>query len=316
MLRLAAVVLTLVLAPAIGPAPAQDLPETSGTTPDDRLGFLRTVTVESGETVRDAVCVFCPVVVRGTVERDAVAVWGGVDVEGKVGADAVAVGGALRVSGDARVEGDPVAIGGPVEVAPGGTLVEEETALGWLHCPGQRQLFALGVAVFVVGHLLIALVASLLLGERRVAHLTAVWLWSPGRTLLRGLLVFSAVVAAISLAGAAGEGAGTLAGIVGGTALMGAFTLGLPAVALVLGRRVRPELNWRAATLLGAFVVAIASLIPLAGLAVSLALWCAVCGLAVRGIAYRRPWPKSHCPEADPEDDPGMTRGTTKGAGQ
>ena len=287
-MRFAVLVVLVVLGPAVHPGQAQEAPTTADATQDDRIGFLRTVTVDAGETVRDAICILCPVVVRGTVERDAVAIWGGVDVEGRVGVDAVAVGGALRVSGGARVEADPVAIGGPVEVAPGGILLEEATALPWLHFPGQRQLFALGVAVFVASHLLMALVASLLLGERRIAHLTAIWLWSPGRTLLRGLLVFSTVVAVMALAGGAGEGVGTVAGIVGGAVLMGAFTVGLPAVALVLGRRLRPDLDWRAATLLGAFVIAIASLVPLVGLAVGLALWCAVCGLAIRGIASRR----------------------------
>ena len=287
-MRLSVLVLLLLMGPAVRPILGQEPPATPEAASEDRLSFLRTVTVDTGETVRDAVCILCPVVVRGTVERDAVAVWGGVDVEGRVGADAVAVGGALRVSDGGRVEVDPVAIGGPVEVAPGGVLLEGATALPWLHFPGQRQLFVLGVTVFVAGHLLIALAASVLLGERRIAHLTAIWLWSPGRTLLRGLLVFSAVVTVISLAGAAGERAGSVAGLLGGTALIGAFALGLPAVALVLGRRLRPGLGWKAATLLGALVVAIASLIPLVGLAVSLLLWCAVCGLAIRGIASGR----------------------------
>lgn len=286
---LAVFVVLVVLGPVVHPGQAREAPTTADATQDDRVGFLRTVTVDAGETVRDAICILCPVVVRGTVERDAVAVWGGVDVEGRVGADAVAVGGALRVSGSARVEADPVAIGGPVDVAPGGILLEEPTALPWLRFPGQRQLFALGVAVFVASHLLMALVAGLLLGERRITRLTAIWLWSPGRTLLRGLLVFSTVVVVMALAAGAGEAVGTVAGILGGAVLVGAFTVGLPAVALVLGRRLRPDLDWRAATLLGSFVIAIASLIPLGGLAVGLALWCAVCGLAVRGLAYRLP---------------------------
>jgi ubiquinone/menaquinone biosynthesis C-methylase UbiE len=144
------------------------------------------------------------------------------------------------------------------------------------------------VAVFVATHLLVALLGSLLLGERRVAHLAAVWLWSPGRTLLWGLLVFTVVITLISVAGSGSEGIATAAGIVGGLVLLAALAVGLPALALVLGRRLRPALGWRSAVSLGALVLAVASVVPLLGLVLSLLLWCAVCGLALRGLAYGR----------------------------
>jgi ubiquinone/menaquinone biosynthesis C-methylase UbiE len=257
---------------------------------EDRLGFLLPLTVPPGERVRDAICVLCSIVVRGTVERDAVAVWGGIDVEGegRVGVDAVAVGGALRVSGRGRVEADPVAIGGPIEVAPGGVLLGEATSLPWLHFAGQRQIFVAGVAVFVGAHLLVALLGSLLLGERRVAHLASVWLWSPGPTLLWGLLVFTVVITLIWVAGSGSDGIATAAGIVGGLVLLAALAVGLPALALALGRRLRPGLGWRSTVSVGALVLAVASVVPLLGLVVSLLLWCAVCGLTVRGLAYGR----------------------------
>lgn len=274
-----------------GTADATGLPVDHGEAgPEDRLGILLTLTVPPGEKVRDAICVLCSIVVRGTVERDAVAVWGGIDVEGegRVGVDAVAVGGALRVSGRGRVEADPVAIGGPVEVAPGGVLLEEATSLPWLHFAGQRQLFVVGVAVFVATHILLALLGGLLLGERRVAHLAAVWLWSPGRTLLWGLPGFTVVITLISVAGSSGEGFANAAGIMGGLVLLAALAVGLPALGLVLGRRLRPGLGRRSAVSLGALVLAVASVVPLLGLVLSLLLWCAVCGLTLRGLAYRR----------------------------
>ena len=254
--------------------------------------------------MRDAVCVLCAVVVRGTVERDAVAIWGGVDVqgEGRVGVDAVAVGGALRVSGRQPRGGGP---GSPRGTgggrARGRPARGSNGSLRWLHFAGQRQLFALGVVVFVALHLLVALGASLLLGERRVAHLTAIWLWSPGRTLLRGLLVFVVVVALITLGGHLGERSAAGVGIAGGLFLVAAFALGLPPLALVLGRRLRPGLGWKGATLLGALVIAGASLVPLVGLVVSLCVWCAVCGLALRGLPYRKGASKAKAPGASEE---------------
>ncbi len=287
----------LILAlPGVGPCRGQPVPHQGGgadpaaAPPEDRIGFVRTLTVHEGETVRDAICLLCSIVVRGAVERDAVAVWGGVDVEadGRVGVDAVAVGGALRVSSGGFVGMDPVAIGGPVKVAPGGVLLEEATALPWVHFAGQRQLFVIGVTVFAATHLLLALLGALLLGEGRVGHLWAVGLWSPGRTLGWGALAFAAVVTLISLAGAAGGGFETAVGITGGLLLLTALGVGLPPLALVLGRRLRSSSDWRGAILLGASVLVALSAVPLLGLLVSLLVWCAVCGLTLRGLVYRQ----------------------------
>ena len=278
-MRLLGLALSLLAAPATGlcsgPAagadsapPAAAAPRAENTTPapEDRLGFLRTLTIDGDETARDAVCVFCPVVVRGTVQRDAVAVWGGVDVEGQVGVDAVALGGALRVARGARVGGDPVALGGPVEADPGGILAEEPSALPWLLLPGQREVFAIGALVFVGAHLLLALAGAVLLGERRVAHLAALWRWSPGRALLVGCGAFTLVVALISLGGTLGEGSAAVAGILGALFLAGAFAVGMPGVATVLAHRVRSGLGWRGAVVGGTLAIAVLSLVPVAGL--------------------------------------------------
>ena len=252
--------------------------------PPDRIGFLRTLTVEPGEVLRDAVCILCPVVVRGTVERDAVGVWGGVVVDGRVGADAVAVGGALRVSG--RVGGDPVAVGGTVLASEHAVLADEAFAAPWIHFAGQRDVVALGAIVFVLAHVLLALAGSLLLGERRVAHVTAIWVWSPRRTLLLGLPVFVVVIGLTALGVLAGGGVVTVAGLLGSLVLLTALVVGLPPLGLVLGRRLRPALGWRGACILGALVIALASLVPLLGLVISLVVWCAACGLAARGLAF------------------------------
>jgi ubiquinone/menaquinone biosynthesis C-methylase UbiE len=271
---------------------------------EDRVVFLRTLTVGDGETVRDAVCILCSVVVRGTVERDAVAVWGGIDVEahGRVGADAVAAGGGLRVAPGGHVGKEPVAVGGPVEVASGGTLLEEATALPWLHFAGQRQLFPFGVTVFVGAHLLLALLASLLLGERRIAHLTAVGLWRRGRTLLLGLVVFGVLVSLIAWVASLVPGSETAVGIVGGLVLGAALALGLPPLALALGRRRRPGRGWTSSVLVGTLAIAGLSLVPLAGLLVSLLVWGAVCGLTLRGLSYRRTASKASAPSGSGDD--------------
>ena len=186
----------------------------------------------------------------------------------------------------------------------------EATALPWLHFAGQREVFPIGATVFLAAHLLIALGAGLLLGERRLLHLGAVSRWSPIRTLLVGLLAFTLVIAGIAVvstiaegmvSSAVTEGVETVVGVGGALVLFAAFALGLPVLGLGLGRRLRPGMEWRAAVPLGALVVGLASLVPLAGLAVSLVVWCAVCGLAVRAFTLRKLVSKSQSPE--PTDD-------------
>ncbi len=259
---------------------------------EDRISVLRTITISPSETARDAVCLLCSVVVRGAVNRDAVSVWGSVEVEGHVGADAVAVGGGVRIDSGGSVGADVVAIGGPVE-APPGLLAEEPTSLPWLHFAGQRQVFFVGATVFLLAHPLIALGVGLLLGERRLLHLLAVWRWSPARTLLLGLLALTLVIAGIAVVGMIAEETGSTvtAGVtaaVGVGVLLAAFALGLPVLGLGLGRRLRPGMAWRPAVLVGALAIGLASLLPLLGLVVSLVVWCAVCGLALRAFTLRK----------------------------
>jgi ubiquinone/menaquinone biosynthesis C-methylase UbiE len=286
--------------PAAEKTPPAASSEDAATRLEDCLSVVRAVTVSPGETVQDVVCFFCNVVVQGTVRGDAVSLWGGIHADGEIAGDAVAVGGAIRVAPGGSIGKEVVALGGPVE-APPGALAEEPAAILGLHFPGQRQVFAIPALVFLATHLLLALGAGLLLGERRLLHIGAAGRMRPGRTLLVGLLFVSLWVTAISVAGVIGSGVETATSIAGGIALAGAFALGLPVVALGAGRRLRRGLSWRPAVLAGALVIALASLVPLLGVVVSAFLWCAVCGLAVRAVTLRRA--ASRGQGSNPSDD-------------
>jgi hypothetical protein len=247
-------------------APPVEASEAAPERPGDRFGFVFGPAIAPGETVQDTLCFFCGIVVHG---------------------DAVAVGGAIRVSPGGSIGGEAVALGGPVE-APPGRLAEDPAVILGLHFPGQRQVFAIPAAIFLAAHLLLALGASLFLGERRLLHLGAVWRWSPGRTLLVGLVVVALCITIISMAGVIAVGLESAITIGIGIVLVGALALGLPVMALGVGRRLRPGLGWRSAVLAGTLVIALASLVPLAGVVVSTFLWCAVCGLAVRAFTLRK----------------------------
>jgi hypothetical protein len=137
---------------------------------EDRVRYLWSFGVEKGETVEDAVCVFCSVRSAGNAE-DVVAVWGSVEIVGGTTADVVAVGGGVRVRAGATVDGDVVAIGGPVIVEPGAKVTGEIEAHPFYHLPGQRQVFWQGAAGLAGFNLIVVLLGFLLVRRRRVENM-------------------------------------------------------------------------------------------------------------------------------------------------
>jgi hypothetical protein len=252
-----------------------------------RLSLLRELVVAPGDTVEDATCLGCGIVVRGRVVGDTTAILGGVVVEGEAGRgpfdDVVALGGGVRVAPTGRAPASILSVGGPLRIEPGATASYDVDSLPWLHLPGQRQVFAEGAAGLFAAVLGPVLLGSVLLRQRGIAARDAGLVTAP---LARGLLG-AALVAGFGCLAANGDRLGRFegaavtaaaalllaAGAAGSTGLASVAGRGLARLA---GRRLSP--GWGAAVL-GAPALALALLVPILGAAAAaLALFLSVGG--------------------------------------
>ncbi len=80
------------------------------------------LTIEAGESTRDAVVIGGSLRIDGEVSGDALAIGGSVHIEGEVTGDVVAVGGSVHLGSQARVDGDVVSVGGRVQTEPGAEI--------------------------------------------------------------------------------------------------------------------------------------------------------------------------------------------------
>ena len=257
--------------------------------PASRSSFLRTLVVAEGETVDEAVCFGCGVVVRGRVLGDTIAILGGVEVAGEAGRsagdDVMAVGGGVRLAPAARVPASLLAVGGPVRIEPGATASYDVDALPFLHVPGQRQVFLEGAATLVGAVLLVVAVGAACVRGRGIAARDAALARSPVARGLLGAALVATVVCVMAngerlgrfeAVAQAGAGLGLLGLVVGGAP--GVASLAGRGAARLAGRRLPPGL---ASCAVGAVVVALLALVPLAGVAAALAATCLAAGAAV-----------------------------------
>jgi hypothetical protein len=258
----------------------------------DRTHLLHALVVEEGETVGDALCLGCGIVVRGRVLGDAVAVLGGVDVEGEAGRssgdDVIAIGGAVHVGPWARVPASMLALGGPVRIDPGATASYDVDSLALLQVPGQRQLFVDGTVCLVAFVLTLVGAGGVLVRTRGIVARDLALAEAPVR---RGLVGAAFVLVLLGVMGG-GERLGRFAGVTQtafGFAFLAATAVGSTGVASLLGRGLarlagrRLRAGWRAFALGGA-ALALLLLVPLLGLVVAVPALC----LAVGGATARR----------------------------
>jgi hypothetical protein len=268
--------------PAASPAPAR---------PDERTSVLRALVVGEGETIEEATCFACDIVVRGRVLGDTVAIFGSIDVAGAAGRgvadDVVALGGAVHVGQQARVLASIVSLGGPVRIDPGGAASSDVNSLPWVAFPGQRQLFPESVASLVALVLVGVLAGAALVRQKGIATRDAALARRPVARALIGLVLLAALIGAMAVAG--DRRLGRLEGVAQaalGLALSVALVVGSAGVASLLGRGVarlagrRLAAGWRSAAV-GAVALAVLSLVPLVGAAVDLAALVLACGAAV-----------------------------------
>lgn len=277
-----AVWLSALAAAASPPAPASPGTGAAG----DRRSFLRTLVVAESETVDDASCFGCGIVVRGRVRGDTLAVLGGVDVAGEAGRgaadDVIAVGGGVHLAPSARVPASIVAVGGPVRIDPGATASYDVDALPWLHVPGQRQVFLEGASTLAASVLLVVGAGASIVRARGIAARDAALARAP----LARLLLGAALVATVVCAMANGERLGRFDAVVQsglGLGLLALVVSGAPGVASLAGRALarlagrRLPAGW-ASCAAGAAAVVLLALVPLAGAAVALGSLCLACG--------------------------------------
>ncbi len=282
------------LAPAASapsPAPPPVSPGLAGApTPDERTSLLRPLVVGEGETVTEATCLGCDVVVRGRVLGDTVALLGDVEVTGSAGRgggdDVAAIGGGVRVGPRARVPASVLSLGGHVRVDPGASVSAEVDSFPWFPVPGQRRPSLTGVASLVVLVLAGVLAGGALVREKGIVTRDAALARSPVARGLIGVVLLAAPVAAMTMADWLHSRLETVAQSALGLGLVLALVLGSTGVASLLGRGVarlarrRLEPGGRSAAV-GSVALALACLVPLVGAAIALAALILACGAAV-----------------------------------
>lgn len=255
------------------------------------------LTIETGESARDATALGGPLEVHGEVRGDAVAIGGPVEVTGSVGGEVTSVGGSVSLESGSRVGGDVTSVGGEVEresgAEVGGSIHsvpffgadfdfgdwDRDWGRGWSHgwrgwsWPWSWPLRFGDFGIFDVFEevsetILLAVLAllGLLVARRLVGEVSQRAESDPWKAGLVGflaqvvsvpLLVVVSLVLIISIIGI------PVLILLLPVLLLGivlAFLLGFSAVALSLGRWLRQRFNWRdgsPTTLVLAGVVAI-----------------------------------------------------------
>jgi len=256
---------------------------------EDRESYLFDIVVGPGETVDDAVCIFCSVVVRGTVRSDVVVIGGGVEVEGVVEDDVVIVGGGLRLRPGGRVGEDVVAYGGPVERGERARIEGTVLVKPYFHLPGQRQVFLEGLLALGALNLLLVLLLSMLL-RRRVSRLADTLMQRPGRVLVAGAAAMAVLAGFFFLAGD-DSGWVETAGWVASALLLILFLPGFVGLTVALGRLAVRRGGPLGALVPGVIATTLLLIIPVVGFGTLLVLVVLAVGMgSVSGLGAASSW--------------------------
>lgn len=91
----------------------------------DAVHIAQMLQIPAGESVDDAVCIFCSIHADGTVKGDLVTVFGSVELSGRAEHDLVSVFGNVQAEKNAEVGGDLVSILGRASLSDG-TMVRKD----------------------------------------------------------------------------------------------------------------------------------------------------------------------------------------------
>jgi len=101
---------------------------------EDVVRIFDNINVGPGESVHDAVCIFCGVHVQGNIDGDLVVIFGSVRLNGEAHHDVVSVFGSIRAGDNSSIAGDLVSIFGAVRLGDHVTVGDDMVTLfGALH---------------------------------------------------------------------------------------------------------------------------------------------------------------------------------------
>ncbi len=140
----------------------------------DQVQFLHNINVGPGESVHDAVCIFCGVHVEGEVDGDLVVIFGNVRLHGQAHHDVVAIFGSVTAAGDSSIGGDLVSVFGSVHLGDNVSVGKDMvTIFGVQHVPRSASVGKDRVSIspwIFFGPLLIVLFALILIVHEVQAH--------------------------------------------------------------------------------------------------------------------------------------------------
>ncbi len=231
----------------------------------ERVQVGKSLRIEEGEEVDEAVVFGGSLTIAGVVHDDAVAVGGSVILEpgALVEGNAVAVGGTVDVQPGATLHGDRVGIGGPI-----GSIVSR-IALGSVD---EGKFGAVVVLLVILGKMMrvaVLLVMGILIltfMPDRYARVREYLTRRPGKSALTGMIMFLAAVPLCILFGVTVIGIPLIPFLL--LALLAFIVVGLTAFLTWLGERI-PIFKGRkspvGALAIGAVLFLIVSLIPMVG---------------------------------------------------
>lgn len=246
------------------------------------LVAFQEVHIGSGETRdRDLVCFGCTVTIEGTLDGDLVGFGTTLGVSGTVTGDTVIVGGKTALSEHARLTGDLVTVAGRLKRAPGAVTTGDVVNAGVFGSSVSVLAIVLTFMLpMVVMGVLAVLLAFAIMGERRVGAVAEAIHQHAGAAVVVGVLVVAACIVLgpmLLLARPFGGAIGSVAWL----AVMLASIGGYAGLSFALGRRLTSRSSPLAMTILGAVVISVVILIPIAGWL----MWLLLTALAVGGCA-------------------------------
>lgn len=248
-------------------------PSGSGSSGASKIDVHGSVTVQKGETLKEVSTVKGNITVYGHITGDATAVMGKVDVRpgGRIDGDATAVMGDVRVRKGSKIGGDATAVMGAVIHEIGGTIDGSTTSVGfpmpkWLiqgyeNLGGVAVLGGLWAVILLAQILVAALVVALIPGRMQV--IADVFISQPGWSLLYGLIGLMVALPVALLLLITCVGIPFIAVEVVFLYIM--WVVGSVGVKLALGQKIRRFQSPIWSAVVGAVLLGLVRLIPLAG---------------------------------------------------
>jgi hypothetical protein len=234
---------------------------------EDAFRVLRSINVESGETVGDVQCAACNVRIRGHVTGDVVTFGGNVSVEGSVDGDVVAIGGRIDLRSPGKIAGDAAAIGGYINGGTATSVDGDKFSAPYAVIPGQYQPTILGSLLLAALNFLFVLIAFVVLQLRRVDNIAQVIRHRTPLVVLAGVVALPLFFGLFWLCQRLGR-AGVWAELVVLLLLVVIAAAGAAGVGFSVAKFAFPSMRGVGMTLAGTLVLSLLEIVPLLGFVV------------------------------------------------